>query len=286
MSESKALVVKHDDIGIMELGKVLAQSGFFADSKDVSKAVVKVLAGRELGFGPIASMTGIYIIKGRPSLSANMMAQAVKRSDRYDYRVVELTPERCEILFTEHSKELGRSVFAKADATKAGTQNMVKFPRNMLFSRAMSNGVKWYCPDVFHTGVYTPEEMGAPVDGDGYVIEGAYIETTTAETTAKPTVPPTETPVETNGDTFASKSEAIAWAMDQGVFEHSKHAESSWTNMWRTHSPQGIAEASPHWREKIANKLADKELAEKPPIDDGAINRILSGDDPNPVEEL
>lgn len=29
----------------------------------------------------------------------------------------------------------------------------------MLFARAISNGVKWYCPDVFAGPVYVPEEM-------------------------------------------------------------------------------------------------------------------------------
>jgi hypothetical protein len=43
-----------------------------------------------------------------------------------------------------------------------------KYTRNMLFSRAMSNGCRWYCAGVFGVGtVYTPEELGADVDADG-----------------------------------------------------------------------------------------------------------------------
>jgi hypothetical protein len=45
------------------------------------------------------------------------------------------------------------------DAKKAGTKNLDKFPKNMLFARAISNGVKWYTPDVFSGPVYVPEEM-------------------------------------------------------------------------------------------------------------------------------
>jgi hypothetical protein len=49
---------------------------------------------------------------------------------------------------------------------------MGKFPRNMLFARCISNGVKWFCPDIFlGAPVYTPEELGATVDRDGTVIE-------------------------------------------------------------------------------------------------------------------
>jgi hypothetical protein len=40
---------------------------------------------------------------------------------------------------------------------------MDKFPANMLFARAISNGVKWFTPDVFQGPVYVPEEMGGVV---------------------------------------------------------------------------------------------------------------------------
>jgi hypothetical protein len=54
---------------------------------------------------------------------------------------------------------------------KAGTQNLNKFARNMLFARCISNGIKWFCPDVFSGSVYTPEELGATVNEEGDVID-------------------------------------------------------------------------------------------------------------------
>jgi hypothetical protein len=36
----------------------------------------------------------------------------------------------------------------------------------MLYARALSNGAKWYCPDVFGGPIYTPDELGAVVDGE------------------------------------------------------------------------------------------------------------------------
>lgn len=167
---TRALEVK-DDMSLGELGNVFVKSGFFQDTREASQAVVKILAGRELGFGPMAAMTGVYIVKGRVSLSANLMAAALKRSGKYNYRVLEHTDQACEIAFFEQGQEIGRSRFTVADAKKAGTQNMDRYPRNMLFARAMSNGVKWYCADVFGGPVYTPEEMGAKVDDDGDVVE-------------------------------------------------------------------------------------------------------------------
>jgi len=155
----------------MTLGGTLAKSGYFSDANQAAQAVVKILAGREIGFGPIASMTGINIIKGRVTLGANLMAAAVKANPRYNYRVISLNDDGCEIAFFEGQQEAGRSIFTKQDAQRAGTQNMGKFPRNMLFARAMSNGVKWFCPDVMNgQTVYTPDELGAEVDEEGNMI--------------------------------------------------------------------------------------------------------------------
>ena len=164
MTENSIVVATQTaEVDLFRLGGVLSQSGYFADARQAAQAIVKVLAGRELGFGPIASMTGIHIIQGRPAIGADLMAKAVKRSGRYNYRVSELTDEACSIDFFEKSGDawqpIGVSRFTKQDATKAKTKNLDAFPRNMLFARAMSNGVKWYCPDALGLTSYTPEEL-------------------------------------------------------------------------------------------------------------------------------
>lgn len=167
------LIQNVDDLS--RIGKMMSTSGYFEDARDAAKAAVKISAGMELGFGPFASMTGIHIIKGRPAIGANLMAAAVKANPRYDYRVTKMSDEEVVIDFYERidgkPEKIGVSSFSVKDATKAGTQNMGKFPRNMLFARAMSNGIRWFCPDVFSGNVtYTPEELGAEVDGEGNVI--------------------------------------------------------------------------------------------------------------------
>ena len=134
---------------VQGLAKAFAASGYFQDVRDMAQALVKIMAGRELGIGPVASMSGVYIVKGKPALSANLLAGVLKKNGRYDYRILELSEKACEIAFFEGTQELGRSRFTAEDAKRAGTQNMEKFPKNMLFARAMTNGVKWYCPDVY-----------------------------------------------------------------------------------------------------------------------------------------
>jgi len=94
------------------------------------------------------------------TIGAGLMAGCVKGSGKYDYLVKKHDATACSIDFIQAGKVIGNSTFTIDDAKKAGTQNLDKFPRNMLFARAMSNGVKWFCPDVFTMPVYTPEEMG------------------------------------------------------------------------------------------------------------------------------
>jgi hypothetical protein len=180
-------IVKHvpamevDMENLKKMGNMLAMSGYFEKAADPTQALAqmctKVLAGRELGFGPFAAVNGIHIIKGKPSVSANLMASAVKSSGRYDYKVKKMDATACEVEFFEivngKRESLGVSSFTDKEARAAGTQNMDKFPRNMLFARAMSNGVRWYCPDVFSgNAVYVPEELGEAVDQDGNIVEG------------------------------------------------------------------------------------------------------------------
>lgn len=193
MSNELTTTTPAAEIDIFKLGDVLVQSRYFADATQAAQAIVKVMAGRELGFGPIASMTGIHIIQGRPAIGADLMAKAVKRSGRYNYRVRKMTGEECEIEFFERMgdawESIGVSTFNRADAQKAGTKNLDKFARNMLFARAMSNGVRWYCPDALGLTTYTPEEMGAVVNGDGEIITIAP----TAAPTAQPEPAPSQT---------------------------------------------------------------------------------------------
>ncbi len=170
-------VIKHDpqSVGlaeVMQLGDVFKASGFFKDLTDQAKAVVKILYGRELGFSPVSSIMGIYIIEGKPSLSANLMAAMVKRSGRYDYRVKELTNDGCILTFMEKGEPIGESSFNKADAKAAGLEgkfNWKAYPRNMMFARALSNGVRMYCPDLSAAPIYVPEELGAEVNEEGDV---------------------------------------------------------------------------------------------------------------------
>lgn len=170
-------LARREDAGLSEViqvGAIIAKSGYFTDACEEAQAVVKVLAGQELGIGPIAAMQNLYLINGKIGMLANLMASQIKQSGKYDYRVTELNEKTCTITFYEGKRDIGTSTFTAEDAKKAGTKNMEKYPRNMLFARALSNGARWYCPDAFMgTTPYTPEELG----GDGPIEELVDVKT-------------------------------------------------------------------------------------------------------------
>ena len=174
------MLVKTETHGLKELqeiGNAMQQSGFFQDIKSASQALVKILAGREMGFAPFTSVNGVHIIQGKPSISANLMASAVKRSGRYTYKVKELTDKKAAIEFFELFPKvfsLGISDFTMQEAAKAGLankDNWKKYPKNMLFARAISNGIRFYCPEVMNGNVvYTPDELGKNEDSEGNLV--------------------------------------------------------------------------------------------------------------------
>jgi hypothetical protein len=147
-----------DDLS--RVAKILTASTYFSDTTSTAQAGVKVLAGLEMGFPPIAAMTGIHIVKGKVQIGAILLAAAIRQSPRYKYTFAKdesgkqrFNNNECVLVFWEKEdgqwQEIGESSFTIEDARAAGTQNLQKFARNMLFSRAISNGVRWYCPDIF-----------------------------------------------------------------------------------------------------------------------------------------
>lgn len=193
MNNTALAIIQPDELDVIQrTGRMLAASGYFDAKGESAQAIAmmatKILAGREMGIGPFAAVNGIHIISGKPSVGANLQASAVKSSGRYDYRVRELTDKVCRIEFFERVdgkwESVGVSEFTAEDARKAGTKNMDKYPKNMLFARAMSNGVRFHAPNIFGgNAVYVPEELGADVDDEGNVIEvsGRRIDTATGE---------------------------------------------------------------------------------------------------------
>jgi hypothetical protein len=145
------------------LGEIFIKSGLFGNQLSEAQAVVKIMAGREIGLEPFAAMQGIDIISGKVVMKPIVMAARIKSSGKYDYRILTETAERCEISFYQNGQFIGSSVFTMQDAVKMGLadkENWRKQPAVMLYNRAMSKGARQFCPDVFFgVAVYTEGEI-------------------------------------------------------------------------------------------------------------------------------
>jgi hypothetical protein len=154
---------------LRELGQLLTRSRFFKEDADA--AVVKIMLGRELGLGPMASMLEIHVIEGKPSIGSHLIAKGIKRSGRYDYRVLEHTDKTCRIAFLkidaagDTKDSLGVFEYTIEDAKKAGLagkKNWTTSPKGMLFARAIGQGYRVHCPDALDVLCYADGEIEEP----------------------------------------------------------------------------------------------------------------------------
>jgi hypothetical protein len=137
----------------MSVAQVFKASGMFPDIQSEAAACAKIIIGRGLGLSDYDAMTGLHIIKGKAVLAANLMAAAIKRAGKYDYRAA-CTDTECSIVFFGRSpenkwEEIGTTTFSMDDAKRAqlGGDNWRKWPKAMLFARCISSGYKQHCPD-------------------------------------------------------------------------------------------------------------------------------------------
>lgn len=151
---------------IAQLGLTFSASKFWNDAQGQSQAMAKLIVGLSLGLSPVAAMSDIHIIEGKPSLGAHALAALVQQSGRYRYRVTESTATRCVLAWFERVdgawEAVGESSFTAEDAATAGLTgrpNFKKFPADMLYARAMSRGAKRYAPSALGGSVYVHGEI-------------------------------------------------------------------------------------------------------------------------------
>jgi hypothetical protein len=144
----------------------LFESHYYPNAKTKAQAIVKVMAGNELGLTPTASIAGIHIIQGKPVLSSNLIATLIDKHPQYGFRV--LTPEgkeneRCDIEFFKMGTSVGKISFTMEEAKKAALTSKdtwTKYPSEMLFARAITRGARRLVPGVFGgVPTFTPDEL-------------------------------------------------------------------------------------------------------------------------------
>lgn len=179
---SNAMVVYERMAELQTAANAMHASGYFGDVKSQAQAMVKVMAGAEIGLPPFASMSGIHIVNGKPTLGANLIATLVKNDPRYDYRVKRSDNEACVLAWYEGGKPVGESMFTIQEANAAGLtskQTWKAYTSDMLFARALTRGARRYAPGIFGGApIYTPDEMGVDTDEDGHIVQGEVVNVT------------------------------------------------------------------------------------------------------------
>jgi hypothetical protein len=144
--------------------------------------------GRTLGITPIAALTGIHVIEGKPSASSGLIGGLVRqaghklrvkgdgrsataqiiRADDPDW-TYEVTwdlqrAEQAGLCQIKDGKPWARDRNGKPTAWE-------KYPAAMLKARAITEVARDACEDVLFGLHYTPEELGAYVNQDGEPVD-------------------------------------------------------------------------------------------------------------------
>lgn len=126
---------------------------------------VVLMTGRELGIGPMLALRSIYVLDGKPTLSADLAAACVLRSAVCEMlKPIEMTEKRC--VYQAQRKgdaEPTTYTYTIEDAKQAGLagkQNWQRHPKAMLRARCCMNAARGTFPDLV-AGVYDPDEIDA-----------------------------------------------------------------------------------------------------------------------------
>lgn len=163
MSTDRGLAVRSID-DVERIAKMALASGFTA-CRRMEEAAMIIMTGHELGLSPMQSLRGIYIVSGKPVLSADLMVAVVRRSGLCSsWRVVVSTPEQCTIITIRQGEtEPSSRTWTLADAKRAGITGKgtwSAYPATMLRHRCAADLAREVYPDVL-MGLYDPEELGA-----------------------------------------------------------------------------------------------------------------------------
>jgi hypothetical protein len=145
----------------MILGAMYA-SGYFKDLNSLSKAVTKALIGQQMGMGLVQSMNSLYVIDGKVAMDSHAIRNTAVMAG-YTIKTLELSEKTCVLEWSFKNEVLGKSEFSWDDATKAGLvnkDNWRKYPKDMLFARAVTRGSRMYANQAFgNQPIYERDEI-------------------------------------------------------------------------------------------------------------------------------
>jgi hypothetical protein len=156
----------------LEYARFLATSGLLPAQyrEKPGNVLYAVEFGEMLGIRPMAAITGVHVIEGKPSASAALISALVRRAG---HRLrVSGNDEKAvaEIIRSDDPDFVYRSEWTIARARQAeliGKGTWKKYPAAMLKARAITEVARDACEEALMGMHYTPEELGAEVDAEG-----------------------------------------------------------------------------------------------------------------------
>lgn len=152
---------------LMKAADQFAKSAIIPDSYRGKPADVFVALewGTELGMQPMASLQNIYVVKGRPTLSAQTMAGLVKGRQDYQGMVIDSDGVKAKAVVKRKlqsgviEEHIGEFTIQQADkANLLSKDNWKAYPQQMLEARAIAFSMRKAYPDIL-AGIYTKEEV-------------------------------------------------------------------------------------------------------------------------------
>ena len=148
---------------LMSMAETVAKSELVpaAFRNKPANIVVAIMAGRELGLGAMQSLRLIYVIEGKPVMSADgavALALSSPNCERWDY--IESTDKVCTIETQRKGSAPARFSFTIEQAQQAGIANKStwkQYPQAMLRARCAMITARAVYPDLL-AGVYDPDE--------------------------------------------------------------------------------------------------------------------------------
>ncbi|WP_327333680.1 hypothetical protein [Streptomyces anulatus] len=156
----------------MEYARALAVSGMLPSqyrNQPANLLYALEFAG-SLGLHPMAAITGVHVIEGKPSASSALISALVRRAG-HKLRVTGNDEQAtAQIVRCDDPEFVFECTWTWARAERAGlTGKKVwkNYPAAMLKARAITEVAREACEEALSGMHYTPEELGANVNEDG-----------------------------------------------------------------------------------------------------------------------
>ncbi|TCO57187.1 hypothetical protein [Actinocrispum wychmicini] len=137
----------------MRYAHVLAQADILPDRLrgKSSNTLAIILYGQQLNVPPVVAVNTISVVNGRPMIEGKLLLSKLREAG-HSYKRVESTTTRCVVEITRgDTGEVFTEEFTWDDAKIAqltGKDNYKKYPKKMLFWRAVAGGIDLACPEV------------------------------------------------------------------------------------------------------------------------------------------